>query len=191
LRPLQTSLEIEPLFYSEWWYRLVGADRAESPGPGKPVTVVDTGIDFAHPEFHGRPETVALNTITFTDEDRGSHGTAVGSLVAAPVNGVGLVGIYPRARLLVWDGYDLSFGAVIARLAAAARNGPGVINLSLGYPAGSFGGNVAVRGAHAHDLRDAFRNGAPSAVTAFVNVKVGAGAPRATYRLGVSVAARP
>lgn len=36
-----------------------------------------------------------------------------------------------------------------------------------------------------------FRNGAPSAVTAFVNVKLGAGAPRATYRLGVSVAARP
>src|SRR5215213_7764446 len=71
-------------------------------GPGKPVTVVDTGIDFAHPEFRGRPETVALNTITFNDKDRGSHGTAVGSLVAAPVNGVGLVGIYPRARLLVW-----------------------------------------------------------------------------------------
>jgi len=141
-RPLQTSLEIEPLFYSEWWYRLVGADRAEPPGPGKPVTVLDTGIDLAHPEFRGRPDTVALNTITFDDEDRGSHGTAVGSLVAAPVNGVGLVGIYPRARLLVWDGYDLSFGAVVAGLAAAARNGPGVINLSLGYPAGSFGGNL-------------------------------------------------
>jgi hypothetical protein len=141
-RPLQTSLEIEPLFYSEWWYRLVGADRAEPPGPGKPVTVLDTGIDLAHPEFRGRPDTVALNTITFNDDDLGSHGTAVGSLVAAPVNGVGLVGIYPRARLLVWDGYDLSFGAVIAGLAAAARNGPGVINLSLGYPAGSFGGNL-------------------------------------------------
>ena len=36
-----------------------------------------------------------------------------------------------------------------------------------------------------------FRNGAPSAVTAFVNVKLGAGAPRVTYRLAVSVAARP
>ena len=141
-RALQASLEIEPLFYSEWWYRLVGADRAEPPGPGKPVTVLDTGIDLAHPEFHGRPDTVALNTITFNDDDRGSHGTAVGSLVAAPINGVGLVGIYPRARLLVWDGYDLSFGAVIAGLAAASRNGPGVINLSLGYPAGSFGGNL-------------------------------------------------
>jgi hypothetical protein len=141
-RPLETPLQLEPLFYSEWWYRLVGADRAEPPGPGRPVTVIDTGVDLAHPEFRGRPETFALNTITFNDDDRGSHGTAVGSLVAAPVNGVGLVGIYPRARLLVWDGYDLGFGAVIAGLAEASRNGPGVINLSLGYPAGSFGGNL-------------------------------------------------
>jgi Subtilase family len=141
-RPLETPLELEPLFYSEWWYALVGADRAEPPGPGRPVTVLDTGIDLAHPEFRGRPETVVLNTITFNDDDRGSHGTAVGSLVAAPINGVGLVGIYPQARLLVWDGYDLSFGAVIAGLAAASQHGPGVINLSLGYPAGSFGGNL-------------------------------------------------
>jgi Subtilase family len=141
-RPLETPLDLEPLFSSEWWYPLVGADRAEPPGPGRPVTVLDTGIDLGHPEFHGRPDTVALNTITFNDDDRGSHGTAVGSLVAAPVNGVGLVGIYPRARLLVWDGYDLSFGAVIAGLDAATRNGPGVINLSLGYPFGSFGGNL-------------------------------------------------
>jgi hypothetical protein len=141
-RPLETQLDLEPLFSIEWWYPLVGADRAEPPGPGRPVTVLDTGIDLGHPEFHGRPDTVALNTITFNDDDRGSHGTAVGSLVAAPVNGVGLVGIYPRARLLVWDGYDLSFGAVIAGLDAATRNGPGVINLSLGYPFGSFGGNL-------------------------------------------------
>lgn len=141
-RPLAVPFQLEPLFYSQWWYRLVGADRAEPPGPGRPVTVIDTGVDLAHPEFRGRADTVALNTITFNDEDRGSHGTAVGSLVAAPVNGVGLVGIYPQAKLQVWDAYDLSFGAVIAGLAAASRNGPGVINLSLGYPAGSFGGNL-------------------------------------------------
>ncbi len=141
-RPLTIPLQLEPLFYSQWWYRLVGADRAEPPGPGRPVTVIDTGLDLAHPEFRGRADTVALNTITFNDEDRGSHGTAVGSLVAAPVNGVGLVGIYPQARLQVWDAYDLSFGAVIAGLAVASRGGPGVINLSLGYPGGSFGGNL-------------------------------------------------
>jgi hypothetical protein len=142
LRPLNVAFDLEPLFYSQWWFAHVGADRATPPGPGRTVTVLDTGVDLAHPEFRERPETHALNQITFNDEDRGSHGTAVGSLVAAPVNGVGLVGIYPQARLQVWDGYDLSFGAVIAGLAAASRNGPGVINLSLGYPLGSFGGNL-------------------------------------------------
>jgi hypothetical protein len=141
-RPLATAFQLEPLFPTQWWYALVGADRAPPAGPGKPVTVLDTGIDLAHPEFRGRADTVALNTITFDDDDRGSHGTAVGSLVAAPVNGVGLAGIYPRARLQVWDGYDLSFGAVIAGLAAASRLGPGVINLSLGYTAGAFGGDL-------------------------------------------------
>lgn len=141
-RPLTAAFELEPLFYSQWWFALVGADRAVPPGPGRPVTVLDTGVDLAHPEFRDRPDTQALNQITFNDEDRGSHGTAVGSLVAAPVNGVGLVGIYPQARLQVWDGYDLSFGAVIAGLAAASKRGPGVINLSLGYPAGAFGGNL-------------------------------------------------
>ena len=141
-RPLTSAFELEPLFYSQWWYRLVGADRAQPPGPGRPVTVVDTGVDLAHPEFHGRPDTVTLNAITFNDDDRGSHGTAVGSLVAAPVNGVGLVGIYPRAKLQVWDAYDLSFGAVIAGLAAASKSGPGVINLSLGYPARAFAGDL-------------------------------------------------
>jgi subtilisin family serine protease len=141
-RSLDLAYQLEPLFPTQWWYRLVGADQAQAPGPGKPLTVLDTGIDLAHPEFRGRPDTTVLNTITFNDDDRGSHGTAVGSLMAAPVNGVGLVGVYPQARLQVWDGYDLSFGAVIAGLAAASRLGPGVINLSLGYPAGSFAGNL-------------------------------------------------
>jgi Subtilase family len=141
-RPLAATAEPEPLFYAQWWYRLVGADRALPPGPGKPVTVLDTGVDVSHPEFRGRPDTIPLNTITFNDDDRGSHGTAVASLLAAPVNGVGLVGVYPQARLQVWDGYDLSFGAVIAGLAAASRAGPGVVNLSLGYPEGAFGGNL-------------------------------------------------
>jgi hypothetical protein len=45
----------------EWWIPFVGADRAEPPGPGKPVTVIDTGIDLTHVEFAGRPATTALN----------------------------------------------------------------------------------------------------------------------------------
>ena len=31
--------------------------RRRRRGPGRPVTVVDTGVDLAHPEFRGRPDT--------------------------------------------------------------------------------------------------------------------------------------
>ena len=44
----------DPLLPSEWWIRDVGDDQAEPPPAGVPVTVVDTGLDLAHPEF--KPE---------------------------------------------------------------------------------------------------------------------------------------
>ena len=68
------------------------------PGPGKPVTIVDSGVDVAHPEFAGRPNLLSLNA----QEPQplgGVHGTAVASLIGAAENGVGIVGIYPEALL--------------------------------------------------------------------------------------------
>src|SRR5204863_9855023 len=127
----------DPLVPTEWWRPAVGADRAAPPGPGKPVTVIDSGLDLTHPEFAGRPNTFALNAqSTVGSEDEG-HGTAVGSVVGAPVNGQGLVGIYPQAVIQSWDasssfGEGASLGQEIAGLNAAARRAPGVINISLG-----------------------------------------------------------
>jgi subtilisin family serine protease len=108
------------------------------PGPGVPVTMIDSGIDFTHPEFAARPDTAALNTQTFsTAFPEELHGTATASVVAAPANGQGLVGIYPQAKLQAWDASPrgvLTLGDEIAGLAAAAAHGPGIINLSLGGP---------------------------------------------------------
>ena len=72
----------------EWWLADVGADRATAPGPGVPITIVDSGTDPTHPEFAGRPNTTFLNdqTVSGTDE---FHGTVVASVAAAPANGVG------------------------------------------------------------------------------------------------------
>ena len=50
---------------------------------------------MTHPEFASRPNTTALNRQTIDDEDE-DHGTEVSSVVAAPNNGVGIVGVYPR-----------------------------------------------------------------------------------------------
>jgi hypothetical protein len=126
---------VDPLSPSEWWVTHVRADRWQAPGPGKPLMMVDSGVDLSHPEFAGRPNTTALNTQTYSGSEDELHGTATASVAAAPENGVGIVGIYPQAKLLLWDASpnaQLTVGDEIAGLAAAARNGPGVINLSLG-----------------------------------------------------------
>ena len=124
----------DPLVSLEWWRDIVGADAAAPPGPGKPVTVVDSGLDLSHPEFAGRPATTALGPQNLFGEDEW-HGTAVSSVVGAPANGVGIVGVYPQADLAVADASPsgvLLTSAEVAGIAAGARRGPGVINLSLG-----------------------------------------------------------
>ena len=127
----------DPMVVQEWWIPLVGLDRAEPPGPGKPLTIVDTGVDVTHAEYAGRPGTTAFNAQS-TSARFEEHGTAVASVAAAPTNGIGLVGVYPQATLQIWDasplGNGIAAGDVIKGLDAAIRNGPGVINLSLGSP---------------------------------------------------------
>jgi len=125
----------------EWWIHAVGADLWTPPGPGVPVTMIDSGVDLSHPEFVGRPDTTALNTQTFSATEDELHGTATASTAAAPAN-VGsdatnpsMEGIYPQAKLQIWDASPaglLTVGGEIDGLASAARHGRGVINLSLG-----------------------------------------------------------
>ena len=124
----------DPLVPQEWWRAAIGSDQVDSPGAGKPVTVVDSGIDLSHPEFATRPNTTVLNAQTTTEVDE-DHGTEVSSVIAAPNNGVGIVGIYPDAVLRVWDASPFGFlseGSAIQGIYEAARNGAGVINLSFG-----------------------------------------------------------
>lgn len=124
----------DPLAGQEWWLPHVGADRAAPPGPGVPLTIVDSGVDPAHPEFAGRPGTTFLNPQTVTGRDE-YHGTAVASIAAAPENGTGLVGLYPAALLQIFDASPISSildHTAIQGIAAASEHCPGVINLSFG-----------------------------------------------------------
>lgn len=124
----------EPLFGGEWWRAAIGADVEQAPGPGKPVTIVDSGLDITHEEFSSRPNTTLLNkqTTVLQDED---HGTEVASVAAAPVNGVGIAGVYPQAVLRSWDASPFGFittGQAVRGIVTAANGGPGVINISFG-----------------------------------------------------------
>lgn len=126
----------DPLSGSEWWRAAVHVDALDPPGPGVPVTVVDSGVSFGHPEFAGRPDLVALDAQEPAPIG-GVHGTAVASVVGAPVNGVGLVGIYPSALMRIYDaslgdGTRLPSSDIADGIDAAAAAGRSVINLSLG-----------------------------------------------------------
>lgn len=100
------------------------------------MSLVDSGVEFSHPEFVGRPDLVALNNQEPAPIG-GRHGTMVASVVGAPVNGVGLVGIYPTAAIRSYDaslgdGRRLPSADIAAGILTAARAGRSVINLSLG-----------------------------------------------------------
>jgi subtilisin family serine protease len=134
LVPMQTPPFTDPYVDREWWLTAIGVEGLTPPGVGRSVTLIDSGVDVSHEEFKGRADTTILNNqSTFArDED---HGTEVASVIGAPSNGVGIVGVYPQASLRVWDASPfrvITNADAIAGLRAAASGGPTVINLSWG-----------------------------------------------------------
>ena len=136
VRPRGGRLESgDPLLVEAWHLGHVGADAAEPPGPGVPITFLDTGLDLAHPEFAARPDVVLLNDqAPGAYGGSGYHGTVVISTAAAPADGIGTVGVYPRSVVQSFDLAALEDSEIIAGIEAALRRGPSVINLSLGGP---------------------------------------------------------
>jgi hypothetical protein len=126
----------DPLVSVEWWRPVVHIDTLTPPGPGVPVSIVDSGIFFGHQEFVGDANLFPLNAQEPAPLG-GVHGTAVASVIGAPVNGIGLVGIYPTATIRTYDaslgdGTRLPSSDIVAGILAAAHAGRSVINLSLG-----------------------------------------------------------
>ena len=115
-----------------WHLYHVGANRVEPPGPGVPITIVDSGLDLAHMEFATRPNTTPLNEQHVAFDSDEYHGTIVASTAAAPTDGKGGVGIYPQAVLRSFDLDYLSESAIVAGISRAVAAGRSVINLSLG-----------------------------------------------------------
>jgi hypothetical protein len=115
-----------------WHLYRVGADRAEPPGPGVPLTVIDSGLDANHMEFRARPNTFLLNEqqVAMTSDEY--HGTIVASTAAAPTDGRGTVGVYPQAVLRAFDLWFLSESMIVQGISRSVAAGAGVINLSLG-----------------------------------------------------------
>ena len=106
-------------------------------GDGVKVAVIDTGIDFCHPDLAGN-YVEGINYIDNTQppKDDNGHGTHVSGIIAAQQNDTGVVGVAPNAKLLAAKVLDASgsgsLSTIINALDWAVQKGARVANLSLG-----------------------------------------------------------
>jgi hypothetical protein len=122
----------DPLSTTPYNWRALVADPAltpPTPVPTSPlIALVDSQLDRTHPEFSGS-NTSAISQYPVTIP----HGTATASVAAAPVNGRGIVGVWPNARALnVPLPADITCALSADRIEQAIKSGAAVINMSYG-----------------------------------------------------------
>jgi len=85
-----------------------GAYQAGYRGDGARIAILDTGIDLDHPDLAASIDASSgKNCISDGDPNDGhGHGTHVAGSAAAPLNGVGVVGVAPEARLVAVKVFD-------------------------------------------------------------------------------------
>ncbi|MBQ7900571.1 MAG: S8 family peptidase [Clostridia bacterium] len=87
----------------DYGVRMVGAplEWGETMGENVRVGVIDTGVDTDHVELCNRIKD-GINTIGGSSiEDDNGHGTHISGIIAAEKNGVGVVGVAPKADLYI------------------------------------------------------------------------------------------
>lgn len=137
----------DPYAHLQHSYQTLRLEQAHrlATGKGVRVAVVDTGVDFDHPDLRERV-TVANNFVdqgerTFTTD---VHGTAVAGVIAASANDIGIVGVAPGAEIYAlkacWQQPPASREAVCNSYTLAKAvdfaitKGTQVLNFSLGGP---------------------------------------------------------
>ena len=86
-----------------------GAYQAGYRGAGTRIAIIDTGIDLDHPDLAAHVDaTGGKNCVTSgaPPNDGHGHGSHVAGTAAAPLNGVGVVGVAPEATLVPIKVFD-------------------------------------------------------------------------------------
>ncbi len=127
------------------WNRM-SASGQKLDGTGTTIGIIDTGIDYTHPDLGGGrfPNAKVVGGYDFADDDRDpmdsvGHGTHVAGIAAADGT---VQGVAPKARLYAYKVFsDAGGGAddsdIIAALEQAVRDRCTVVNMSLGLPGGT------------------------------------------------------
>lgn len=106
-------------------------------GKGIKVAVVDTGIDFTHPDIvPNYKDGISFVPSESSPRDYNRHGTHVAGTIAAAMNDSGIIGVAPSAYLYAIKVLPASgpgkWSWLIAGLEWCINNGIQVINMSLG-----------------------------------------------------------
>lgn len=148
--PTLDQIPTDPEFKNQWPLRNTGqydglpgfdinvleAWKITKGSPNIITAVIDTGLDSNHVDFQNQtiPGWNFPNNNANTSDTQ-SHGTRVSSVVAAAENGVGVVGIAPKTKIM-----PMPFGGasqIIQAIRYAEQNGARVANMSF-----AFGGHV-------------------------------------------------
>lgn len=149
----------EPLGPCQWDMSIINAsDTGSYPkatGAGVKVGMIDSGVDFDHPDIAPNLDVDLSCSFIFDDtptadpteiangdcsnkaavQDLDGHGTHTASIVAAPINGIGIAGVAPEATIVALKACTIE-GYCFADSVAAALRYAGdvqldVVNLSL------------------------------------------------------------
>ncbi|MFQ6025379.1 MAG: S8 family serine peptidase [Nitrosopumilaceae archaeon] len=108
-------------------------------GNGIKIAIVDTGVDYNHPDLSGfGPNGKVIGGYDYVDNDNdpmdtSGHGTEVAGIIAADGS---LKGIAPKSKILAYrvssDGESVSSDFIIKAIHHAIKDEADVINISLG-----------------------------------------------------------
>lgn len=130
----------------DWGITKVGAENSWNSGYtglGVKIAVIDSGVDIDHPDFAATTEAAAaiaggVSEVDYTTsyEDDNGHGTHVSGIIGARQNGIGIVGIAPKASIYAVKALDGSgsgnISSIIAGIDWSIQNHMDIISMSLG-----------------------------------------------------------
>ena len=107
-------------------------------GTGIKIAVIDTGVDFNHPDLFGWIDGKVIGGYNFIQDgeppmDKNGHGTQVAGVIAADGQ---TKGVAPKAKILAYkvseDGEGVSSDLITRAINKAIEDGADIINISLG-----------------------------------------------------------